>query len=109
MQPELLVSTLQAAYPKQHLTNATLAIYAADLADIDDDILTQAIVTARRTIKFFPTIAEIREIAVELHLQAPDPAEAWQQALGKYGAHPLVDEARRLTGHAWPWRTAEPQ
>jgi hypothetical protein len=55
------------AYPNGRLspqeTDARLAIYQRELADIDEDILSQAFRMAVRNGKFFPSIAELRDFA----------------------------------------------
>ena len=45
---------------------ARLAIYQRQLADIDSDVLAAAFDEAQRTLKWFPTIAELRDIAARL-------------------------------------------
>lgn len=97
---------LAAAYPKTHLGQATLAVYAADLADIDPDVLAGALVDLRRTSRFFPTIAEIREACAIAVIDPPNPAEAFRQASTKAPMHELVAEARTLVGDSWHWQTS---
>ena len=53
---------LAAAYGRQ-LTEDLVEVYAEDLADIEPGALEEAMRLARRSCKFFPTIAELREFA----------------------------------------------
>lgn len=105
MNPEQLLRQLAAAYPKTHIADATLAVYASDLADIDPCVLAEALVTLRRTLRFFPTIAEIRETCAVDVLAPPDTSEAFRQALSGTPTHPLAARARDRVGDGWHWRT----
>ncbi len=104
-----LVATLAAAWPRQEICQATLDIYAHDLGDLDLGVAAQAVETCRRTLTFFPTIAEIRLAAAELQLDAPQPMTAWEQAVNPQSSiiprHRLVAQARRIVGDDWTWKT----
>ena len=105
-----LLATLKAAYPRQEIGEDTLAIYALDLADLEFEQAKAAVEHCRRTCRFFPTIAEIREAAAEAALGgAPAPMEAWSELESKLSTkeplHPLVAEAKRQVGDGWWWRT----
>lgn len=76
-----LLTTLKAAYPRHQLEQGTTEVYAHDLADMDAGLAQQAVERVRRTSRFFPTIAEIREAAAELVLDAPPPITAWGYAI----------------------------
>lgn len=102
-----LVATLRAAFPRQQMDDATLRVYALDLADLDAATASEAVRTLRRTSRFFPTIAEIREGAATLQLGAPEPMAAWAQAVSRDGErHELVQRARRIVGDSFHWREA---
>lgn len=99
-----LVATLAAAWPRQPIEQATLDIYAHDLADLDFGLAARAVESVRRSATYFPAIAEIRNAAAELRLDAPSPMLAWEQASGRSDRHPLVREAREIVGDDWAWR-----
>lgn len=102
-----LLATLKAAYPRQPIEQATIVVYAADLADLDADRALQAVTNLRRTSRWFPTIAEIREEYAELTLGAPAPELAWELARTSGCAHPLVNRAQAIVGDQWDWRRGE--
>lgn len=106
-----IVGILAAAYPGARLTEATLVLYEAMLADLDEKLARDAVGRLIATSKFLPTIAEIREAAINLTLGQPRAGlEAWNDVLmairrtGYVGVptfeDPLVAECVRLMG----WR-----
>ena len=103
-----LVATLAAAFPRQQVPQVTFDVYTADLVDLDAGVTEQAVSGLRRSSKWFPTIAEIREAVAELQLDAPGPMEAYVQAThcAKKNRHPLVQEAKQICGDDWYWREA---
>lgn len=107
-QAKALVATLAAAFPNQTITQATLNVYALDLADLDFPTAEKAVETVRRGAKFLPTISEIRNIYASLRLGAPGPMAAFEQASGgrREDRHPLVQRAKRMVGDDWDWREA---
>lgn len=107
-QAKALVATLAAAFPNQRISQATLNVYAVDLADLDFGVAEKAVETTRRGAKFMPTIFEIRTVAAELQLGAPPPMIAFDQASTKPAEerHALVQRAKRMVGDDWDWREA---
>lgn len=76
-----LAGMLKAAHPRQDIDEATLAIYAAFLADLDRDAGERAVREAIATIKFFPSIAEIRDLAMRGAIDAPPEHAAWNEVM----------------------------
>jgi hypothetical protein len=58
------LAELRTAFPQRDVPVATLALYARQLADLDEAAVVDAVYRLIRTAKFFPTISEIREAAV---------------------------------------------
>ena len=56
-----LVATLAAAFPRQQVPQVTFDVYTADLIDLDFGVTEKATMNLRRSSRWFPTIAEIRE------------------------------------------------
>ncbi len=65
------------------MTAARLKIYTANLADLTRDALAQAVARALRECKFFPAVAELRELASAKRsdLEAIKAEADWQQAV----------------------------
>ena len=103
-----LVATLAAAFPRQQVPQVTFDVYTADLIDLDFGVTEKATMNLRRSSRWFPTIAEIREAVAELQLDAPGPMEAYAQAVhGEKGdRHPLVQKSKLMCGDAWYWTEA---
>ena len=92
------------AFPNsRELPEETLAIYGRALSTLTPAEVSAAMVKLVRTVKFFPTIAEILDAAKEVTQHAagtekPSPAEAWDMAMtcvrriGIYGKWDLPDE-----------------
>lgn len=77
-----LVTLLAAAFPRAGVTTATSEVYEAMLADLPYPEASEAVARLLRTSRFLPTIAEIREAAVELKRGAlRSGAEAWGDVL----------------------------
>src|ERR1035437_9570061 len=91
-----LVATLAAAFPRQQVPQVTFDVYTGDLADLDFGVTEKAPTNLRRSSRWFPTMAEIREAVAELQLDAPGPMEAYAQAVhGEKGdRHPLVQKSK---------------
>lgn len=74
---ERLLGTLATAFPASKLSEAEakarLRLYTLSLEDIDIDILRRAVAASVKTCRFFPTVAELREIAERL----PAPDRVW--------------------------------
>jgi hypothetical protein len=73
-----LVAVLSAAYPRQEIEEATLAIYCEMLLDLDHAIAERGVKVLMANSRWFPTIAEIREAVLEQQSPLPSPAEAWE-------------------------------
>lgn len=72
------VAMLQAAYPGARWTEATADIYETLLADLDFETARTAIKRIACTVKFMPSIAEIREAAADIVLgPCRHPVDAW--------------------------------
>lgn len=93
-----LIAVLEAAYPRDPVTDARQELYAQMLGDLD---AADAVAAVKRVIarcKWFPTIAEIREEYARAALQAPTADEAWELVLrevrriGSYHAPTFADE-----------------
>ena len=75
-----------AAFPQAKINEGTLFVYARALADFPPTLIDAAMLKLLRTLKFFPSVAEIIEAAegiVELAegKSLPTPAEAWGEAM----------------------------
>lgn len=73
-----ILDRLSAAYPRQVLEPATVALYISDLGGIPDRVLSRAADRMIRTSEWFPTIRAIREACAEDVLALPTPTEALQ-------------------------------
>ena len=79
------VAALKAAFRVADLEPETIRLYAAKLDEIDEKLLQKTIHVAIDRCKFFPSIAELKEIAAEIagggigHL---GPDEAWALVAG---------------------------
>lgn len=100
------LTVLAAAYPRFDLPEATIKIYQRLLADLDFDLLKAATLQCATMCKFFPTVAEIRDAAVEIQTMTeglPTAIEAWGEvltAMRRVGggrsqpifSHPMIDK-----------------
>lgn len=82
---------LTAAYPQapQATNRETAALYARTLADLPADLLEAAVLSAIGACKFFPTVAELRDLAfsaVERAGNLPAPSEAWGDVMDAVSA-----------------------
>lgn len=75
-----LIADLKRAFPRERIPTETLAIFVRELADVDPAVLDEAVRTIIRGSRYFPTIAEIRDVAASRVLGLPDEAEALAQA-----------------------------
>src|SRR5215472_7360797 len=75
--------TILAEAFKESLTPQRIRIYAADLSDIPEEQLAIAFQRSRRELRFFPKIAEIRELAGVGHGQQQDAEAhaAWDELM----------------------------
>ena len=104
------VVILGEAYAEE-LTDARLRVYAADLADLNRMQLEIAFAQARRELKFFPKIAELRELAGAkvADAQKVEAEAAWKFAgdyLRKWGVDllPLYSGGNIIEAPALPAR-----
>jgi hypothetical protein len=95
-----VLKLIGAAYPtqRQRMSNddvrAMAAVYTAGLLDLDHERVRAAVNRLVKASRFMPTIAEIREAAVDAAHGARAPGgEAWGRCLG------LI---RRYGSHRWP-------
>ncbi len=91
---------LSAAYPQRELSAETIAVYVASLADVDGELLWLAAQQAVRELKYFPTVAELLEIASRISNAFGGPGnemtsgQAWALVMGvvrRYGFYKLTD------------------
>ena len=90
------LKVLAAAYPRFELPQATENIYQRLLADLDFDILKAATLQCASMCIFFPTVAEIRNAAVEIITMAegiPSSLEAWGE---------IIREIKRVGADGFP-------
>ena len=116
-----ILGDLADAFPRQPVKPSTLRIYAKHLDDFDEALAAAAVDDLIRTSEFFPTIAEIRRRAAELHLGIPDEEEALGQIEARLAwarndaetrgdapaVHPDVRHALDHVGGWHAFRTAE--
>ncbi len=76
-----LVALLKAAWPRQELAPETIRLYAEMLVDLDADAAGAAVREAMTSSRFFPSIAEIRQLVAERHANLPPAAEAWEEVV----------------------------
>ncbi len=113
-----IMGVMAHAYPRYELSPNSVKLYSQILADIPVDILEAAALQIMAESKFFPSIAEWREMAHKLmvgKLQIPSAYEAWEDAMkqvkrcGDYYrytsgrqpeySHPLVEKAVQIIGY----------
>lgn len=74
-------------YPNSKLDKTGALAYYDDLTDLPEDSVVNAIRACRKSSKFLPTVAEIREVAVDIMGDAQGfwvtPEAAWREALDK--------------------------
>lgn len=115
IQAKKLVAVLVAAFPNSKLTDDTVGIYVRMLADLDYPAANAAVEKLLATSKWPPTVAEIREAAVSLHVgEVKSGGEAWGavlRAIGRYGRNrtpgvdfELGDPVALETVRAMSWR-----
>lgn len=107
-----LVGVMAAAYPNTQITDATVNVYVRMLKDIPLEVLTPAIQQVMAESEFLPTIARIREKAIQLtRPERLSAFEAWgvvKQAIERVGFYrypkfedPLIARAVECIG----WQT----
>lgn len=80
-----LVAIAIAAFPQYQERDMKLTVQAWHqlLADIPFEAAKAALIKLLTTIKYFPTIAELREAALRCTTSLPTPEEAWEEVRGK--------------------------
>jgi len=118
---DALANLVDALPTKPPVTLERVGIYLAELADIPPGTLREACQRLIRTSRFFPTVAEIREVAAEIALALPTEAEALAQIHARQGwvadaatapppeGHPLVKAAIDQVGGWFVFRASENQ
>jgi len=107
------IGALAAAFPYAQISGETIKVYARMLADIPLEVLDAVASQAMAECEFFPTIARVREMAMNLASptgQHVSGFEAWEQVIrqirsvGSYGRpgfiDPLITRAVECLG--WP-------
>jgi hypothetical protein len=74
-----LVAQLASAFPRTPLLDLTQATYADNMVDLSAEVGAAAVQRLIRTVKWLPTIAEIRAAAVDVACDELSPAEAWEE------------------------------
>ena len=107
------------AYPRFELSTDTIRLYGQLLSDIPVDVLEAAAHQIMAESKFFPTIAEFREMSHSLMTgkrNIPSAYEAWENAMSEINrcgdyyryqvqthlpeySHPLVEKAVGIIGY----------
>ena len=115
----MVMGVMAHAYPRYELSADSVKLYAKLLADIPGEILEAAAHQIMAESKFFPSVAEWREMAHKLMTGAhniPTAYEAWEDAMrqvnlcGEYYryqfnarvpeySHPLVERAVKVIGY----------
>ena len=80
-----LVRGLMAAYPQREIRPETVEEYARMLADLDYGAACEAVAHLKATVKWFPTIAEIRQRATENASGLATAEEAWLELKRAFG------------------------
>jgi len=115
----MIMGVMAHAYPRYELSADSVKLYAKLLADIPGDMLEASAHQLMAESKFFPSVAEWREMAHKLMTGAhniPTAYEAWEDAMnqvrlcGEYYlyqinarypeySHPLVEKAVKVIGY----------
>lgn len=87
-----LLSILSSSYPNFELKKSTVQVYAKCLEDIPFNIGQAAALSHITHKRYFPTISELREAALNVSSdkRLPEPEEAWaivSEAIRKHGLH----------------------
>lgn len=92
-----ILATLAAAYPKYSVTPETTEVYHRLLGDLDGKLLEAAAAQCATQSTFFPSVAELRQAAAELHRKEqgiPTAYEAWAEVrrAGRGWIREIVEE-----------------
>jgi hypothetical protein len=80
-----IVRGLMAAYPNREIRPETVEEYARMLADLDYGAACEAVAHLKATVRWFPTIAEIRQRVTEAAAGAGGGEEAWAELKRAFG------------------------
>lgn len=89
------------AYPRQPFGDGAVRVYAEQLADLDGQDVLDAVERLLRTLRWMPTIAEIREEVAEGTDPLPTVEEAWDQAQAGRTRSSVVRESVEAVGGFW--------
>lgn len=81
-----LIQRLASMHPRVSIPPETIAGYAEALEDLALDVATAAVNEAIATLKFFPSVAELRDIAARRRSSMPTAADAWSEVTRAFGA-----------------------
>lgn len=109
MNIEQIQAILMAAFPHQEIEEPTLKLQRLMWADIPLDVLEAAAKQYIATNKFYPTVAELRDIALQIaRPEIPSAIEAWGEvekqmvSIGHVGvpqfSHPLIGAMVKYLG-----------
>ena len=92
-----LVSVIAAAYPSFEVDKARVAVWVQMIGDLDYELAETAVRRHIALTKFPPTIAEIREQALEA-ARGPEPsgAESWQEFIHGIRRYSLYSELEAM-------------
>jgi hypothetical protein len=99
-----LIKVLQSAYPRQEFEDDMIRVYTRMLADLPYNIAQQAVMSLISTSKWLPTIAEIREAAVNTACPIPHVEDAYEKARwavrrgDSSDIHPLIRQTINAMG-----------
>ncbi len=106
-----VVRLLVHAYPLANISVETIEVYCALLADLEPERLRAAVLQHIAQSRFFPTVAELRELILgQLGAPAADALAAWGEvmqqvrAVGIYGAPAFADPLTGSLVGALGWR-----
>lgn len=105
-----VLAMIRGSYPRQKISKDAMRAYSLMLGDLDFGAVKRAVVEHVASSEWFPSIAELRQLATESQSAAPDFDEAWAlvtaeiRRIGSYGTpefeHPAVASAVAAVG----WR-----
>ena len=81
---------LSAAFPRDHVPDSTLTLYASELSDCAPGVLVEVIESMLNHAKAFPAIGQIREEYRGRRLRSPDPTTKRPELPGGRGV-PMPD------------------
>lgn len=114
-----ILMVLVEAFPTNKISPTTIEVYKRTLADIPPSVLEMATLHLISSMKFFPTVSEIRDAAFDIIVSGskiPSAYEAWQEVeseisrCGEYFrydiipnrpvySHPIIERAVEIMGY----------